>query len=351
MARPIGYYVHHHGDGHRQRALAIARETGGGITLLGTGLARRTGPVDHVDLPDDRLSGGIFDGADHGERPSALHYAPIDHEGVRQRVAMISAWIAEARPALLVVDVSVEVAMLARLASVPTVYVRLNGRRFDQPHLDAYRGAACLLAPFHADLDDEHTPEPIRRKTFYAPGILDDGLSAGVVEDDLVLVVIGRGGGRSDGEVWAQAARTVPEARWRVIGPCSVPTTMPPNLELLGWVDGAEAMIRSAGVVIGAAGDGLVGSVIAHRRPFVCLPESRPFEEQLSKARRLAALGAAIVSTTFPAAEHWPDLIGRARSLDLRVLDGLGCRDGARRTALWLRMLADDTNGARSRMA
>jgi hypothetical protein len=351
VARPIGYYVHHHGDGHRQRALAIARAAGAGVTLIGTGLSRRTGDVPSVDLPDDRIPGAGFDGSDHGERPSSLHYAPIDHEGVRRRVARMAGWIAEARPALIVVDVSVEVAMLARLASVPTVYVRLNGHRFDRPHFDAYRGAGGLLAPFHPDLDDDRTPDAIRRKTFYAPGIVDAPVIAGHVEEDVVLVVVGRGGMPADGEVWAGAAAAHPKLRWRVIGPCSAPGSIPGNLELRGWVDDAQRMIASAGVVIGGAGDGLVGSVIAHRKPFVCVPEPRPFEEQLSKARRLSALGAAVVCLELPAAGLWGELITRARGLDPEAIGRLGCSNGADTAARWLRRVADETSRIRSRSA
>lgn len=338
MTRPIGYYVHHHGDGHRQRALAIAEALGDGITLLGTGLSGRTGAVACVDLPDDRLPSGGFDGSDGVERPPCLHYAPVDHEGVRARTASIAWWIAEARPRLMVVDVSVEVALLCRIASVPTVYVRLNGRRDDRPHRDAFAGATALLVPFHAALDDPRTPDDIRAKSFYAPMIASVGPAA-ATERDLVLVVIGGGGDPSDGEQWADAARSTPHLNWRVIGPCTVPNRMPPNLELCGWVDDAERMIASAGVVVGAAGDGLVSIVIAHRRPFICIPEPRPYDEQLLKARRLAELGAAVVPQGVPLHSDWQGLIDAAiqlRSVWPDALDGAG---GAGRVAEWLAAL------------
>jgi hypothetical protein len=350
MTRPIGYYVHHHGDGHRQRALAIAEAAHGRVTLLGTGLAGRTGSIPAVDLPDDRLGHACFDGRDHGDRPSSLHYAPIDHEGLRQRVAMITDWIARIRPALLVVDVSVEVAMLARLASVPTVYVRLSGRRFDRPHCDAFRGAAALWAPFHAELDADRTPQAIRRKTFYAPQTFG-AVSAAPIDEDVVLGVVGRGAGPSDGALWAAAARAVPDRHWRVIGPTTVPADMPSNLELRGWVDDADAMIARAGTVVGAAGDGLVSAVLAHRRPFVCLPESRPFDEQGAKADRLAALGAAVVILRWPEPGQWPGILKRAGHLDPAVAERLTRGEGPTRVARWLEELSDETAGTRSRSA
>lgn len=350
MSRAIGYYVHHHGDGHRQRALAIARAANCPITLLGSGLAGRTGDVPSLDLADDRRSGDAFDGCDGVERPSSLHYAPIDHEGVRRRVAQLARWIADVRPGLMVIDVSVEVAMLARLASVPTVYVRLNGRRVDRPHLDAFRGAAALLAPFHVDLDDERTPTALRRKTFYAPQIVSTG-PALAAEEDVVLGVVGRGGASSDGELWAAAARATPDRRWRIIGPTTVPRAVPPNLDLRGWVEDAERMIASAGIVIGAAGDGLVSAVLAHARPFICLPESRPFDEQAAKARRLSALKAALVLPSWPTPEQWSALLTRTARLDPAACHKLNAPGGPTRVARWLEMLADETSRTRSRSA
>lgn len=346
MTRPIGYYVHHHGDGHRQRALAIARALGGGITLLGTGLERRTEGIDAIGLPDDRIAlnfgGDDRTGETLDERPSALHYAPFDHDGVRRRTAAIAGWIAEARPRLLVVDVSVEVAMLARLCSVPLVYVRLSGVRDDRPHADAFASACALLAPFHPALEDPATPHQIISKTFHAPGIIRSALT-GTVDESLVLVVLGRGGGTADGERWAEAARAAPHYRWEVVGPCSVPADLPPNLRLRGWIDDADAVIARAALVIGAAGDGLVSAVLAHRRPFVCVPEERPFDEQRSKARRLAALGAAVVVWTWPCPFEWPALLERSLAQRREGWpSALATPDGVGRVADWLASLPQE---------
>jgi predicted glycosyltransferase len=340
VTRPIGYYVHHHGDGHRQRALAIARHAGGRVTLLGTGLAGRTGDIAAIDLPDDRLPDAAFGAGDGTIRPNALHYAPIDHDGVRRRVAAIAAWIATDRPALMIVDVSVEVAMLARLASVPTVYVRLGGRRDDPPHHEAFRGAAALLAPFHPLLDDPRVPHAVREATLYAPGLVARPPAA-AIDEDVVLGVVGKGGGASDGERWATAARATPDVRWRVIGPCTVPADRPDNLTLLGWIGDAGREIAAAGIVVGAAGDGLVGAVIAAAKRFVCIPEPRPFDEQIAKAARLAALGAAVVVEAWPPAARWPALLRTARALDTRRIAQLDDADGCERVAKRLLALAD----------
>ena len=111
----VGYYVHHQGSGHSHRALAISRAASLPITGLSTGPTPTGWPGDWVDLPDDA---GATDRPDKSAH-DRLHYAPEHHPGLRDRMAAISAWIGATRPAALVVDVSVEVALLARLHGVP----------------------------------------------------------------------------------------------------------------------------------------------------------------------------------------------------------------------------------------
>lgn len=334
----IGYYVHHQGEGHRQRAAAIAAAYRGPMTLIGTGLGDRLNGIPCLDLPDDRLPHGQFDGRDGATRPPVLHYAPLHHKGVRERVALVANWIAAAQPALMIVDVSVEVAMLARLASVPVVYVRLSGRRGDAPHRDAFASAQALLSPFAESLDDMATPDWVKQKTFYANGIVPAGV-ARIVDPTRVLVVAGRGGAAADGARWAAAARAVPDRQWRVIGPAIVPERIPENLEFTGWIAGADAEIASAAVVIGAAGDGLVSAVLAHERPFICFPEPRAFDEQAVKAERLAALDAAVVPAIWPEAVQWRVLIAAAERQPSQRPVALRVRDGAERVARWLEQL------------
>lgn len=344
--RPIGYYVHHHGAGHLARARAIAGAAIGRVVLLGTGIGSLG-----IDLADDRPASGAFDGVDSAVyRPKALHYAPLDHDGIRSRTATIARWIEAQKPALMVVDVSVEVALLARLASVPVVYVRLNGDRNDAAHMEAFRGAVGLLAPFHADLDASSTPQWVRDKTRYLPGITATRCSPSDDGRDIVVVVIGRGGEPGRGDVFAHAARASPEWSWRVIGPCFAAHHPPANLEILGWVQNPEQEIAGATVVVGAAGDGLVGSVLGADRPFICLAQDRPFDEQRATARRLEELGAALTLSEWPEPERWPILIGEALALCPDARRRLHGPDGTRAAAEWIMSMADGS-GRRLRAA
>ncbi|HEX8417702.1 MAG TPA: glycosyltransferase, partial [Methylobacterium sp.] len=83
-ARPIGYYVHHQGAGHWQRAVRLAERLDRPVTLMGTfaEIDVRGAPAAVLDLPDDRIDG--FEGRDgEADRPLGLHYAPLGIDPIR----------------------------------------------------------------------------------------------------------------------------------------------------------------------------------------------------------------------------------------------------------------------------
>ncbi|MDP4024605.1 glycosyltransferase [Methylobacterium sp. NEAU 140] len=345
MTRGIGWYVHHQGAGHLHRARSVAAALPRPCTVIGTLAGFDTGGLDILDLPDDRpLGDGAFDGRDGAaERPEALHYAPLNHPGVRERAARIAAWAARTDPALLVVDVSVEVALLARLLSVPTVVVRLAGTRTDRPHLEAFRSASRILAPFPEALEGAATPGWVRAKTVYA-GFLGAPAARATAPGEDIVVVFGRGGDGGRLADLAAAARAVPGRDWHVLGPVTgtgdAPEDRPANLHLHGWVADPEPFVAGAGLLVGGAGDGLVALAAAHAKRFLCLPEPRAYGEQTEKAAALARLGAAVVHPGWPAAEAWPALVQSARALDPATIGGLGRPDAVAACAAAIERIA-----------
>ena len=75
---------------------------------------------------------------------------PYGHDGLRDRMATLSAWIGDIRPDAIVVDVSVEVALLARLHGVPVLTMAQPGRRRDPAHTLGYAISEQVLAPWPA---------------------------------------------------------------------------------------------------------------------------------------------------------------------------------------------------------
>ena len=347
MTRPVGYYVHHQGAGHLQRAIALARALaafGRPCTLMGSfaGLDVSGAPGPVLDLPDDRLDRS-FDGQDGaGQRPECFHYVPLNHPGIRARMGRIAAWAAENDPALIVVDVSAEVALLARLLSVPSLVVRLSGTRTDPPHLEAFRAASRLLAPFPEALDGGDVPAWMREKTVYG-GFLG-GAPAGAVseEDGRIVVVFGRGGEGGRLERLVQAADAVPDRAWHVLGPVTGAGAVPKNLHLHGWVTDVRPHLAPASLVIGGAGDGLVTAVAGLGKRFLCLPEPRAYDEQEAKAAALERLGAAVVQRGWPDPAAWAFLVARGLALDPDVVRRLAEPDALARTAAAIETLCRD---------
>jgi hypothetical protein len=340
--RPFGYYVHHQGAGHWQRARRIAALSARPCTLLGTfagmDVSSACGPV--VELPDDRMA-THFDGRDGVEdRPQGLHYAPLGHPGIRSRMARIARWVEETDPVLLVVDLSVEVTLFARLLSLPTLVFRLPGLRTDPPHLEAFRAAERIIAPFPEALEDAETPAWVRAKTFYAGLLAEPGPATGPRGRD-VVVLLGRGGGGPAMSDLAAAARAVPDRHWHVLGePGKAAGDVPQNLTLHGWVDDVPARLARAALVVGAAGDGVLAAAAMSGAPLICLPEPRPHDEQTRKAASLARLGAAIVHDGWPAPASWPGLMERALALDPSRLSALATPDAMARLAGEIEMIA-----------
>jgi len=325
------------------RARAVAAHLRRPCTVIGTLAGFDHDGLTVLDLPDDRPlgNGDGFSGRD-GEagRPEAFHYAPLNHPGLRRRMARIAEWAEATDPALLVVDVSVEVALFARLLSVPTVVVRLAGDRTDRPHLEAFRSAAAVLAPFPEALESPQTPDWVRAKTVYA-GLLGDTAPARVDTGDDIAVVFGRGGDGGDLPALAAAARAVPNRNWQVYGPVSGQADVPPNLHRHGWVGEIASRVAPAAILVGGGGDGLVALASALGKPFICLPEPRAYGEQTGKAEALHRLGAAITRDGWPPAEEWPALVSEALGLDTRAIGQLHEPDAVTRCAAFLDTLAE----------
>lgn len=312
----VGYYVHHHGHGHWRRAQAIAEHLQCPVTLIGSHLPPLPAPLQRLDLPADTAPGMQV------ERFATLHYAPLAVDGLRERMALLTDWMNRHWPCLLVVDVSVEVALLARLLGVPTVYIRQHGQRDDPAHLQAYACASALLAPWPAlmeSLDAERPGTPaIVGHTRYSGWLsrYPQGRNA-AAETGRVLVIIGQGGTAIGTCELLALAQACPSYQFRVIGlapdhgrQCAA------NLVDLGQVPEPFDELCRAEIVIGSAGDGVVSEAASLGCRYVAIAESRPFDEQLHQARRLQALGLAIGLDAWPAAEHWPQLLQQARALD-----------------------------------
>lgn len=297
----IGYYVHHHGRGHAQRMRSIAERLDEPMTVFSS-LTDQLIDGPFVGLPLDNLNESIDPTAN-----GTLHWVPRHDDGLRRRMALIADWINAADPDLMVVDVSVEVAMLCRLMGVPTVVMAMRGNRLDRAHRAAYDSAHALLAPWAAEFPVAQWPESWSRKTFHSGAISrfgDRQPPEPVRRQDSprVLVLWGAGGDRPD-EAVAAAAAASPEFHWHV-------ANTEPADDAAVW-----KMLTRAEVVVTHGGQGAIAEVAAARRPAIVIAADRPHDEQAATVQVLGEAGLAIGLQGWPDQSAWPDLLRSAQRL------------------------------------
>ena len=359
-ARPVGIFVHHQGRGHAERAAALANALPPARPVRLFSARSDIFPplragVEVIPLPSlfERPPDAAT-GTDWVPTPDSVHCAPLGWPTIRRAMAAMTAWFDAADPALMISDVSAEVAQLARLCSVPHVKVVQHGDRTDPGHRAAYDGAAGLLAPFHADLAQPDWDRDMRARMHFAPGLGVDAAMPeraaararlGVAPDArLALAVSGAGGCGLAEAPLAVAARAFPDMRWVVIGEARRDwhATPPANLELLGWVAEAADWIAAADLVVASTGNTTCHQILAAGRPWIAVPEWRYFDEQAFKARALAAAGACLHLPDLPASAHrWREAVAAARALHdpARQRRLAGSPAAAARAADWVEAL------------
>ncbi|KJQ52625.1 glycosyltransferase [Microbacterium sp. SA39] len=330
----IGWYVHHHGWGHATRMQAIHPHLDSEVTVFSS-LPRPSGlgaGTIWVRLPSDAepvtgSDGVLRDAHEFGDVTAhgALHWAPIGHPGHQARLAAIAEWIAHNPVEAFVVDVSVEVAILARLLGVPTIVLAQPGERTDAPHRLGYDLADRILAPWAAGTIE--TAELADRE--------DRVRRVGAVS-------------RYDGHARDAALDGDPDAR-RVLflsrtldAPRLQETTA--LLQADGWivesagagendrVDDVWPLLCRATVVVSAAGQNGIADLAAADARAVVIAQDRPFEEQEATARVLAAQGYAQTASADVSPEKLVELVRRAAETPPRW-DGWQVRGAAARAA------------------
>lgn len=304
----IGYYVHHHGHGHRHRATAIARHLQTPVTGLSSAPRPEGWAGAWVDLPrDDSSPDGALDPGAGG----TLHWVPEHEAGLRDRMAEVSAWIRDVQPRLVVTDVSVEVALLARLHGVPVVTTVLPGDRTDAPHATVHRLSRRIIAAW-----PDHQTDMVRGLDVTDPRVARVGAISRFDGHDLapptrhshrphVVLLHGSGGSELTEDEISCARAATPDWQWTVLGGPEP------------WHDDPWTTLQTADVVVTHAGQNALAEVAAARVPAVVLPQPRPHDEQVTTATCLAR------STRYPVVvpdvargPDWAAVLETARGLD-----------------------------------
>ncbi|MGA8208907.1 MAG: glycosyltransferase [Nocardioidaceae bacterium] len=298
----IGYYVHHQGLGHLHRLASVRAHLREPVTVLSS-LPRPldwSGPWVRLAADDT----GVDDpGTADVTAGGRLHWVPRHHLGLAARSHQILDWVVTERPTLVVVDVSVEVSLLVRLAGVPVVVAAMPGNRSDHAHRTAYDLADTLLAPWPAAVPSSW-PQRWLAKTVHCGSIGGfDGLPRPPRAESgrRGLLLWGSGGTGLDERRVGELRAAMPGWTWQA----AVGSTRLGREEL--W-----RALCAADVVVTHGGQNAVAEVAAARAPAVVVADRRPFDEQVRTAAAVDGLGLAVGVAEWPSRDRWPELVRRA---------------------------------------
>ena len=331
----IGYYAHHHGSGHCRQADKLAALMP--ISLRNTFIVFTSLTIDaytfttikndqiiRLNAEDEREDDILAGRAGKYWQPASLHYSPVGNHDIQTRSLQLLNAIQQHSIDLMIIDVSVEVAMLCRAASVPYLYVRLAGIRDDDPHLNAFAGALGLLAPYPKALETSETDDWLQQKTLYldflpeksAKSISYDAFIvslADLIEDDnngsnpatkfnltdeaeqnpkIITVIKGYGGHEAIDAKLPKLREMHPDALIISLGP--IADNKRSYVDIAAQVTDVSPFLMHSDLLIMACGLNAIAQAYHHKTPLVVLPDERPHREQEVMAEALIAQGRAM---------------------------------------------------------
>ena len=333
----LGYYAHHHGSGHCRQVDKLAAllpiEARKLLTVF-TSLTPDTYTFTSIDeeqvvrlqAEDERADDVLAGRAGDHWQPASLHYSPVGNSDIQRRSYQILDTIYQRRIDLMIIDVSVEVAMLCRSASIPYLYVRLPGIRDDAPHVNAFAGALALLAPFPRLLESTRTPEWVSKKTLYLDFISTEQRNPRTYHDfikelmpltadhkalslilenkdknqntpPIITVIKGYGGHQAIDIKLPELRRLLPNAFIISLGP--IDDDKRHYVDIATQVEDVTAFIQHSDYLLMACGLNAVAQAYHYATPLVVLPDERPHQEQEVMAQALIAQGRAVSWQSF----------------------------------------------------
>lgn len=331
MTGSILWYLHDHGRGHLDRARAVIPHLQAPVVVAaGPGIhaeARAVLDVPVVSLPSDVP-------ARPGRTVGPWHHAPSGSP-VRARAIALSESIDRHHCVTAVVDVSMEVTVLARLFGLRVVTLRQSGRRNDEPHRIGLDSADVVWVPQHRDLEPLDGP-PGDRWTFSGAFSRFDHLARRSRRvhrrrrPRLAALMVGQGGNSLPLDVWRGAAAP---PGWQVVIAGTGELGPAGDVTFVGHREPIFPLLEEADVVVTSAGWSAVADTVAAGAHLVVVPEVRPFDEQYVRARALGMAGLATCVEHWPNPDELADVLAAATELDPDRWDDYRDGRGAERAA------------------
>ncbi len=280
----IAYYAHSEGSGHARYASIFYNLLAGKLKIFSSTPSNFSPEIRIMKLAKEDPDGTELP-IDSVGFPDYLHYSPVGQHSIQRRSLQLLTGLVNGRCNLFFIDVSVEVAALARASSIPYAYIKLPGLRNDNPHLQALKGSIFNLAYYPEAFEHPSTPKWMKDKTLYLDYFsrfsLDQN-NTGNTPTTIRKILVIRGKGEA-----SKLLKSLPDIGKRfegleikALGDFSELETSISGIHFLGYQSKVSAFINEADLVISSAGLNLTSEILYSQKIFCCIPEKRPFNEQ-----------------------------------------------------------------------
>lgn len=266
MTVHIGYYIGHQGTGHLNRAFCFYNELFANKVDFKLYIFTHKHNIDHlfrynttiIPIPAPEYTGK--------QRSCYEDYYP----NIKEIVIPVVKACLEYNISTFVCDVNIEVANAVRPLVDRLITICLHGTRDDLPHVNVFALSDRVIAPFSSRLGDHYTNSIDNLK--YSGGFIKTQYlpvnNTEVEVDYDILILLGKGGDVYDPKYHKNCPRVLVLGKDKSVAD---PSTY----------------IKNASIVIGNAGNSIVHEVSYYNKPFICMPEFRPYDEQYIKAQIL----------------------------------------------------------------
>ncbi|MDT0293029.1 glycosyltransferase [Mesonia ostreae] len=281
----VAYYAHTHGKGHLNSAYLFCENIYENSLII-TGIKEideshfPIAQINDEDTTVDKYKSALKN------LPKYAHYLPKSNPKIVERTKQILDIIIACDIKLALIDVSVETAIIFRIASVPYGYHLLLGNRNDNPHKIAFDAADFLYSFIPVELADS-LPKKVINKTYFLGFHSQFKFTPKycflyerpVLKNKEIVVVCGNGGTKVNANVVNKIIDELPKCEVKILGNIENEQQIP-TYNYIGFVDDIEHFLKKADVVISSCGLNLTSEILALKNKFVAVPEERPYNEQ-----------------------------------------------------------------------
>jgi hypothetical protein len=324
----IGYYVHHHGSGHMQTALQIIPHIKQQVILLSSAQKPSNLPSNatFVQLENDAI--------ESYRQPlgSAFMYTPHSSR-LLHRFQQILEAVRDYNITCMYVDVSLEVALFCKILGLTVGHNVMLGIRTDDPHTNLYAMCDFYISDNAPQMDvtsKRHGPRDVEfiggisryKKTKYT--------SCDNYEN--VVITLSPKSESTISNAVLDTARAYPYINWHIVG-AAVNIPKHPNIIVHGTVPDPKHIYMMADVAVGAGGHNTINEMASLGKRFICIPEDRPYQEQVAAAKALEINNMAVYCPRWPSIKDWQELFKNLNTIDLEAFQSVVNNDAAKRAA------------------